>query len=126
LSSRNAKQTQKFQEHNGAARIGGEVPRAERLFAERPQTLERRDHPILVCEKGHQPSPGVMGTLARPSPSDLRPIIQTGYDPFLSERSLKPPVFHTSTFVFRSAQDGKESSSWHTAYEKSAQMRSPD
>jgi len=31
-----------------------------------------------------------------------------GYDPFLSESSLKPPVFHTSTFVFRSAQDGKE------------------
>ena len=29
-------------------------------------------------------------------------------DPFLSERSLKPPVFHTSTFVFRTAQDGKE------------------
>src|SRR5580700_3019297 len=31
-----------------------------------------------------------------------------GFDPFLSERSLKPPVFHTSTFVFRTAQDGKE------------------
>jgi methionine-gamma-lyase len=31
-----------------------------------------------------------------------------GYDPFLSERCLKPPVFQTSTFVFRSAQDGKE------------------
>ena len=31
-----------------------------------------------------------------------------GYDPFLSERSLKPPVFHTSTFVFRTSQDGKE------------------
>ena len=31
-----------------------------------------------------------------------------GYDPFLSERSLKPPVFHTSTFVFRHAQDGKD------------------
>jgi methionine-gamma-lyase len=31
-----------------------------------------------------------------------------GYDPFLSERSLKPPVFHTSTFVFRKAQDGKD------------------
>src|ERR1700735_1245429 len=30
-----------------------------------------------------------------------------GYDPFLSERSLKPPVFHTSTFVFRTARDGK-------------------
>ena len=25
----------------------------------------------------------------------------------VSERSLKPPVFHTSTFVFRTAQDGK-------------------
>src|SRR6516165_10243462 len=31
-----------------------------------------------------------------------------GYDPFLSERSLKPPLFQTSTFLFRSAQDGKE------------------
>src|SRR5258708_2762725 len=31
-----------------------------------------------------------------------------GYDPFLSERSLKPPIFQTSTFVFRSAQDGRE------------------
>src|ERR1700746_3809705 len=31
-----------------------------------------------------------------------------GYDPSLSERSLKPPIFQTSTFVFRSAQDGKE------------------
>ncbi len=31
-----------------------------------------------------------------------------GYDPFLSERSLKPPVFHTSTFVFKTARDGKE------------------
>jgi methionine-gamma-lyase len=27
-----------------------------------------------------------------------------GYDPFLPERSLKPSVFDTSTFVFRSAQ----------------------
>src|SRR5271166_2505654 len=31
-----------------------------------------------------------------------------GYDPFLSERSLKPPVLHTSTFVFRTARDGKD------------------
>ena len=30
-----------------------------------------------------------------------------GYDPMLSEGSLKPPEFMTSTFVFRSAQDGK-------------------
>ena len=31
-----------------------------------------------------------------------------GYDPTLSEGSLKPPIFLTSTFVFRSAQDGKD------------------
>src|SRR5688572_30532018 len=31
-----------------------------------------------------------------------------GYDPALSEGSLKPPVFLTSTFVFKSAQDGKD------------------
>lgn len=30
-----------------------------------------------------------------------------GYDPSLSEGSLKPPVFHTSTFVFDKAADGK-------------------
>ncbi|HKZ73876.1 MAG TPA: cystathionine gamma-synthase family protein [Steroidobacteraceae bacterium] len=31
-----------------------------------------------------------------------------GYDPALSEGALKPPVFLTSTFVFKSAQDGKD------------------
>ena len=31
-----------------------------------------------------------------------------GYDPMLSEGSLKPPQFQTSTFVFRSAEDGKK------------------
>jgi methionine-gamma-lyase len=30
-----------------------------------------------------------------------------GYDPMLSEGSLKPPQFSTSTFVFKSAEDGK-------------------
>jgi methionine-gamma-lyase len=30
-----------------------------------------------------------------------------GYDPALSEGSLKPPQFSTSTFVFKSAEDGK-------------------
>ena len=30
-----------------------------------------------------------------------------GYDPMLSEGSLKPPLFQTSTFVFRTAEDGK-------------------
>lgn len=31
-----------------------------------------------------------------------------GYDPMLSEGSLKPPQFQTSTFVFKSAQHGKD------------------
>ncbi len=31
-----------------------------------------------------------------------------GYDPALSEGSAKPPVFLTSTFVFRSAEDGRD------------------
>jgi methionine-gamma-lyase len=31
-----------------------------------------------------------------------------GYDPALSEGALKPPIFLTSTFVFRNAQDGKD------------------
>jgi methionine-gamma-lyase len=31
-----------------------------------------------------------------------------GFDPGLSEGSLKPPIFLTSTFVFGSAQDGKD------------------
>jgi methionine-gamma-lyase len=31
-----------------------------------------------------------------------------GYDPTLSEGSVKPPVFLTSTFVFRTAEDGRD------------------
>jgi methionine-gamma-lyase len=31
-----------------------------------------------------------------------------GYSPLLSEGALKPPVFLTSTFVFRTAQEGKD------------------
>lgn len=41
----------------------------------------------------------------------LRPeslMMGYGYDPTLSEGSLKCPIFHTSTFVFESAQEGKE------------------
>jgi methionine-gamma-lyase len=30
-----------------------------------------------------------------------------GYDPSLSEGSIKPPLFQTSTFAFKSAEDGK-------------------
>jgi methionine-gamma-lyase len=41
----------------------------------------------------------------------LRPetlMLGYGFDPTLSEGAVKPPVFLTSTFVFRSAEDGKE------------------
>jgi len=35
-----------------------------------------------------------------------------GYDPFLSEGSVKPPVFLTSTFAFRNAAEGKRYFEW--------------
>ncbi|TXL73573.1 cystathionine gamma-synthase family protein [Vineibacter terrae] len=41
----------------------------------------------------------------------LRPetlMLSYGYDPALSEGSVKPPVFLTSTFVFRSAEEGRD------------------
>jgi hypothetical protein len=31
-----------------------------------------------------------------------------GYDPSLSEGSVKPPVFLTSTFVFQTAEEGRD------------------
>ena len=30
-----------------------------------------------------------------------------GYDPSLSEGAIKPPIFQTSTFVFKTAEEGK-------------------
>ena len=35
-------------------------------------------------------------------------MLNYGYDPALSEGSVKPPVFLTSTFVFPSAEDGRD------------------
>lgn len=35
-----------------------------------------------------------------------------GYDPFLSEGAVKPPVFLTSTFAFRNAAEGKRYFEW--------------
>src|SRR4051794_41381258 len=40
----------------------------------------------------------------------LRPetlMVGYGYDPALSEGAVKPPVFLTSTFVFKTAEEGK-------------------
>src|SRR5258707_10667963 len=31
-----------------------------------------------------------------------------GYDPMLSEGAVKPPIFLSSTFVFRSAEEGRD------------------
>ena len=35
-------------------------------------------------------------------------MVGYGYDPLLSEGAVKPPVFLTSTFVFRSAEEGRD------------------
>jgi methionine-gamma-lyase len=35
-------------------------------------------------------------------------MLSYGYDPALSEGAVKPPVFLTSTFVFRSAEEGRD------------------
>jgi cystathionine beta-lyase/cystathionine gamma-synthase len=45
------------------------------------------------------------------SDRELHPETQMmsyGYDPFLSEGAVKPPVFLTSTFAFRTAEEGAE------------------
>jgi len=35
-------------------------------------------------------------------------MLNYGYDPLLSEGAVKPPVFLTSTFVFPSAEEGRD------------------
>src|SRR5215204_971582 len=35
-------------------------------------------------------------------------MLSYGYDPMLSEGAVKPPVFLTSTFVFRTAEEGRD------------------
>jgi methionine-gamma-lyase len=46
-------------------------------------------------------------------------MLSYGYDPGLSEGSVKPPVFLTSTFVFRTAEEGRD------AFDYSAGRRKP-
>lgn len=50
--------------------------------------------------------PDYHGLRDRMKPESL--MMSYGYDPTLSEGSIKSPIFQTSTFVFKSAQDGKE------------------
>lgn len=47
---------------------------------------------------------------ARLHPETL--TLSHGFDPFLSEGSVKPPVFLTSTFAFRKSEDGKKFFAW--------------
>lgn len=51
-----------------------------------------------------KPSPTSIGN-HKLKPSTL--MLGYGFDPTLSEGSLKPPIFLTSTFVFEKAEDGK-------------------
>ena len=51
-------------------------------------------------------------------------MMSYGYDPSLSEGALKPPVFHTSTFVFKSAAAGK--SFFEVAYGKRSKGEDED
>jgi methionine-gamma-lyase len=58
-------------------------------------------------------------------PQQLRPeslMMSHGYDPFLSEGAAKPPIFMTSTFVFRRAEDGEQYFKWAYGLEE----RRPD
>lgn len=50
-----------------------------------------------------------------PKLEGMRPeslMMSHGYVPEWSEGAIKPPIFQTSTFVFRSAEEGKEFFSW--------------
>lgn len=48
--------------------------------------------------------------IARLHPETL--TLSYGFDPFLSEGAVKPPVFLTSTFAFRKSEDGKKFFAW--------------
>ncbi len=47
-------------------------------------------------------------TLGNRKLSPATQMMSYGFDPFLSEGSVKPPIFATSTFAFKSAEEGEE------------------
>jgi methionine-gamma-lyase len=58
------------------------------------------------------------------NPEGLRPeslMMSYGYDPFLSEGAVKPPIFMTSTFVFQSAEHGEQYFKWAYGLEQRRQ-----
>ena len=68
--------------------------RSDMNMAKTPTVPRRKPKPEIakIGDRTLQPSTLMMGH---------------GYDPKLSEGSLKPPIFLTSTFAFESAQAGK-------------------
>jgi methionine-gamma-lyase len=65
-----------------------------------------KNRPTGATTPRRRPKPAVLEIGGRPlKPSTL--MMGHGYDPALSEGSLKPPIFLTSTFVFESAAAGK-------------------
>ena len=58
----------------------------------------------VPSKRAPKPSPTTIGN-HKLSPETL--MMGYGFDPSLSEGSLKPPIFLTSTFVFQTAADGK-------------------
>src|ERR1044072_570457 len=48
-------------------------------------------------------------------------MMSQGYDPFLSEGAVKPPIFMPSTFVFRSAEEGEQYFKWAYGLEQRGQ-----
>ena len=47
-------------------------------------------------------------------------MMSYGYDPKLSEGAVKPPLFMSSTFAFRSAEEGAHFAPWATAERRAA------
>src|SRR5271167_2083615 len=68
--------------------------------ASRTASPQRQGTQLMAKDRSHDTTLGN---------HQLRPetlMLSYGYDPALSEGSAKPPVFLTSTFVFRSAEEG--------------------
>ena len=63
------------------------------------------DHDIDPTSRAWHQARSYQDCRAQLKPSTL--MMGHGYDPVLSEGSLKPPIFPTSTFAFPSAADGR-------------------
>ena len=63
-------------------------------MAKNPSSAHRRPKPSPTSIGNHKLKPATL-------------MMGYGFDPALSEGSLKPPIFLTSTFVFEKAEDGK-------------------